>query len=268
MKASRIESRENPLIRTIRRVAGASRQAPEELVIAEGIRVLEEVERAGCEIEAAVFSENFGSYPREQKLLQAWTLRAIRLCRVPESLFEYISGVRTPQGCLALVRIPILSLSNVRPSPESLILFACGIQDPGNLGTLIRTAAAAGATLVCSSRGTVSARNPKAVRASAGAFFHLPVAENIGIADFRVYCEHNAIRLYRTDTRGGTVYAKAELRSSCAVLLGNESGGLSEKEFAGIPAIRIPMAKGVESLNVAMAGSIILFEAYRQRMSF
>ena len=266
MKASRIESRDNPLIKTIRRVAGASRQAPEELVIAEGMRVLEEVERAGCEIKAAVISENFGLSPRERKLLQAWSSRAIRACRVPESLFEYISGVQTPQGSLALVRIPILSLSNVRPSQGCLILFACGIQDPGNLGTLIRTATAAGASLVCTAPGTVSARNPKVIRASAGTFFHLPVIENIGLSDFREYCEHNAIRLYRTDTREGTVYAKAELQSSCAILLGNEGGGLSEKEFAGIPAIRIPMAKGVESLNVAMAGSIILFEAARQRM--
>jgi TrmH family RNA methyltransferase len=111
----------------------------------------------------------------------------------------------------------------------------------------------------------VSIRNPKAVRASAGALFQLPLVEHVPAADIRAYCTRHSVRLYRADTRDGTVYSQAALKIPCAIVLGNEGSGAVEEEFAAVPAIRIPMASGIESLNVAMAGAIILFEAARQR---
>ncbi len=233
--------------------------------MAEGIRVLEEVLNAGSEIEAVILSERFGSPGRERRLLDAWLSKKVPLFQVKEKLFASVSSVQSPQGALALVRVPPLSLSHIRSSSNPLILFACGIQDPGNLGTLIRAAAAAGATLLCTAKGTVSARNPKAIRASAGAFFHLPPVENVAASDFHSYCSHRSIRLYRADACDGIVYTRADLKIACAILLGNEGSGIVPEEFAAVPAIRIPMAEGIESLNVAMAGAILLFEAKRQR---
>jgi TrmH family RNA methyltransferase len=265
MTASQLTSRDNPVLKAIRLVSSGSRGAPKQLVAAEGIRVLEEVNRASWKIEAVVFSEHFGSAAREKDLLNAWRRRGVRAYRIGEKLFESVSSVQTPQGAIALVRVPELSLDSVLPSRNLLILYACGIQDPGNLGTLIRSAAAAGASLACTTPGTVSARNPKALRASAGAFFRLPLVEHVGMPDFQNYCDLHSVRLYRTDARKGVPHTEADLRSPCAILLGNEGSGLAEAEFSGIPPIRIPMAEGVESLNVAMAGSVILFEALRQR---
>jgi RNA methyltransferase, TrmH family len=197
--------------------------------------------------------------------MDSWRAKEIPIHRTGEKLFQSISGVRAPQGAIALVHVPKLSLPEIKLSPNSLILCACEIQDPGNLGTLIRTAAAAGATLVCTTKGTVSARNPKSLRSSAGAFFRLPLIEHIDANDIRAYCSDHLIQPYRTDAREGKFYSEADFCGSCAVFLGNEGSGLSREAFNGMPSIHIPMAEGVESLNVAMAGAVILFEAFRQR---
>jgi TrmH family RNA methyltransferase len=265
MGVSQLTSRDNPLLKTIRLISSGSRRAPNQLVLAEGIRVLEEATRSKYEIEAVIFSESFGSSEREQALLQAWLNRGVRLFRTGAKLFESVSCVQSPQGALALMRVPERTLSEIAPGSNALILCACEIQDPGNLGTLIRAAAAAGGTMACTTKGTVSARSPKSVRASAGLFFHLAVVEHVEIAELRNYCARHSIRLYRTDTQQGCAHTETDLRSSCATVLGNEAAGLSGSDLAGIPAIHIPMAKGVESINVAMAGTIILFEAFRQR---
>ncbi len=249
----------------MRLIASGSRRAPEQLVVAEGIRVLEEVNKSSCEIEAVVFSENFGTAPRERALLNTWDSRSVRTYRAGARLFESVSSVQTPQGAIALVRIPELSLNKVLAAKDALVLCACEIQDPGNLGTLIRAAAATGASLVCTTKGTVSARNLKAIRSSAGAFFRVPLVEHVEMPDFENFCVIHSIRLYRADAKKGVLYTEADLQSSCAILLGNEGKGMAETEFARFPAIRIPMAEGVESLNVAMAGAVILFEALRQR---
>jgi TrmH family RNA methyltransferase len=265
MSVSQLTSRDNPLLKTIRLISSGSRRAPSHLVLAEGIRVLEQATRSKYEIEAVVFSEHFGSSERGQSLLQAWRSKGVRLFRTGAKLFESVSDVQNPQGALALMRVPETCLSEMAPVSNALILCACEIQDPGNLGTLIRAAAAAGATMTCTTKGTVSARSPKSVRASAGLFFHMPVVEHVETSDLLNHCARNSIRLYRTDTRQGSAHTETDLQSSCAIMLGNEAAGLSDSDLAEIPSIHIPMAKGVESINVAMAGTIILFEAFRQR---
>lgn len=265
MAVSKLTSKNNPLLKTIRLVSSGSRRAPRGLVLAEGVRVLEEAERAGCSIDTAVFSAQFGSNIRERKLLDAWRSKGVRLYETPEKLLESVSDVQAPQGAVALVRVPDLSLDKIVLPENALILCAFGIQDPGNLGTLIRTSAAAGAYMACTIKGTVSARNPKAIRSSAGVFFRLPVVEHVELSDFRSFCALHSIRLYRTDPRNGILYTQADLQSPCAIMLGNEGEGIADQDFADFPAIRIPMIDAVESLNVSIAGSLILFEAFRQR---
>ena len=229
--------------------------------------MLEEATRSRYEIEAVVFSDDFGSSERELALLQAWRTKGVRLFKTGGKVFQSVSGVQSPQGALALMRVPEKILSEIAPVPNALILCACEIQDPGNLGTLIRAAAAAGATMTCTTKGTVSARSPKSVRASAGLFFHLPVVEHVEITELRNYCARCSIRLYRTGTQQGCAHTETDLQSPCAIVLGNEAAGLSGSDLAEIPAIHIPVAEGVESINVAMAGTIILFEASRQRQN-
>jgi TrmH family RNA methyltransferase len=260
-----ITSKDNPLLKTIRLVSSESRRAPQQLVVAEGVRVLEEVQKTDCFIEAVLLSENFGADTREQTLLDAWQSNDVRLYQVRESLFKSLSSVQTPQGAIALVQVSRVSLNAFRPKDNTLILCASGVQDPGNLGTLIRTAAAADADMVCTLTGTVSARNPKAVRSSAGTFFRIPLVEHVDANEFIHYCETHSIQIYRTGADTGTPYTKADLRESCAIVLGNEGRGMMDDEFSKFPSLRIPIADAAESLNVAMAGAVLFFEAFRQR---
>ncbi len=265
MTITRLTSKANPLLKIIRTVLAGSRNAPKQLAAVEGIRVLKEIERWPGRIDSVVISEHFGSAAGEKDLLDAWQSSGARIYRVGEKLFESLSALRSPQGALALVRMPEYSLHKIAMPENPLVVYACAIQDPGNLGTLIRTAAAAGACLICTTKGTVSASHPKTIRSSAGTLFHIPVVEHIAVSDFRAFCSRYSIKSYRSDARAGTPYTDADLGSACAVLVGNEGSGMPQDEFRDFPGIRIPMAPGVESLNVAAAGAIILYEAFNQR---
>ena len=262
---SPITSKDNALLKTIRLVVSESRRAPQQLVIAEGVRVLEEVQKTDCVVEAVLLSENFGKDSRELALLEAWQHNKIPLYQTSDILFKSLSPVQTPQGALALVRTSRFCLNAFHPKENTLILCASGVQDPGNLGTLVRTAAAADAGMVCTIKGTVSARNPKAIRSSAGSFFRIPLVEHLAATDFIRYCETHSIQIYRTDAGAGTPYTNLDLRKSCAIVLGNEGRGMRDSEFSQFPSLRIPIADAAESLNVAMAGAVIFFEAFRQR---
>jgi TrmH family RNA methyltransferase len=260
-----ITSQSNPLIKRIRLVADQARRAPPVVMLAEGIRTIEEALAAGLALEVVLISERFGAAGRERSLLDAIMRAQAKVFRVPDPILNQASGVLTPQGVLALVRLPLLVLHEVSLPDRPLVLCACGIQDPGNFGTLIRSAAAAGASLVCALTGTVSARNPKTVRASAGAVFRLPVVERVAAPDFLAFCRERSLTPLTSSARGGARHTRTDLTGACALLLGNEGSGLDTAEWAGIPSVHIPMPGGVESLNVAAAGAILLFEAVRQR---
>lgn len=265
MRIPILTSKDNPLVRTIRLAAAQARRVPPELVVAEGLRVLEEAADAGCALQAALVNDNFGADPRERALLDTWSARNVPVRCAAASLMRRLSDVVSPQGALALVQVPLLTLATLEERPNPLILCLCGIQDPGNLGTLLRTARAAGVSLVCSTAGTVSARSPKAIRASAGAFFRIPVVEGLRPAEFLDYCRARRILLYQANPRGEHSCWAFDLKGPTAIILGNETRGLPGQEWAGIPSIKIPMTPGVESLNVAVAGAVLLFEALRQR---
>ena len=262
----KLTGKDNPLLKTLRKLnRNPEKGSGGERMAVEGIRVLEEAENSGCEIDAVVIAEGFGQESREKNLIERWRARGIRVFEVGGNLFAAISAVRTPQGAMALARAPRHSLDDIQPKKRVLILCACGIQDPGNLGTLIRTGAAAGADMVVTTPGTVSAINPKTLRSSAGAFFNIPVIEHIKTGELLSYCERNNISMYRTDARAGVAHTRADLASSCAVFLGNEGAGINDSVLADIQAIHIHMPGNAESLNVAAAGAILLFEAARQR---
>ncbi len=265
MTVVQIRSPHNPLIRTVRLIGTRSKRAPEELVLAEGLRVLEDTVRSGCRITAAIISEGFGGDHREESLIRSLQNAGTRLYRTTDRLLRSLSEVVEPQGVIGLVTVPHLKLADVVIRQQALILCLCGLQDPGNLGTLIRTAVAAGVSMICTTPVTVSARNPKAVRASAGAFFRARVVERVTPEDLLEFCRFHGLTVYRTDAGRGIEYHRANLGVPLALLLGNESRGFRDEDWRRIPALRIPLLGGVESLNVGTAGAVILFEALRQR---
>lgn len=260
-----VTGKTNPLIKLIRLVASQARKAPADIVLAEGTRSVEEAMVSGLPVESILISERYGNDPRERRLMDRILKTQAKIWRAADAIFNQASGVRTPQGIIALVQIPVLGMKDVVLPDKPLVLCACGIQDPGNLGTLVRTAAAAGVSLVCSLAGTVSARNPKTVRASAGALFRVQVVEQVSAPEFLDFCRRRSIALLSSSPQGEVCYSDVDLTRACALLVGNEGRGLDISVWKGATSVRIPMTSTVESLNVSAAGAILLFEAFRQR---
>jgi RNA methyltransferase, TrmH family len=181
-----------------------------------------------------------------------------------------VVDTQTPQGLAALVVPPIWTMEDALPADTAaLVVVAAGLQDPGNLGTLIRSAQAFGATGVLTTPGTVSEWNQKALRASAGAVFRVPV---VGVTlDELVALKGRGVRLFAAvadDPLGGGAasIASVDLTQGCAVMIGNEGAGLASELLEIVDMrITIPTPGNVESLNAAIAGSLLLYEASRQR---
>jgi RNA methyltransferase, TrmH family len=260
-----VTSKQNQLLKSIRHAADESRSCAREFVVAEGLRTVREAAKSGHVLEAGLLSQSYCASAEARADLDSWFSPGMRVYCTADSIFKSVSRVRSPQGILALVRVPELELEKVPLPRNPLILCACGIQDPGNLGTLVRTATAAQASMLCTTPGSVSARNPKAIRASAGTFFHIPVIEHVSIRRLTELSLQRKMTLYRADASAGCSYLDCDFRLPCAILLGNESAGISADEWQGAISISIPTSPLVESLNVATAGAIILFEICRQR---
>ena len=250
-----ISSLSNPLIKQVLMLQKkASLRKEEGLFVVEGKRFAEEIplER----LERAFVTEAFAASEEGREL--AARLKAES---VSEGVMAKMADTKTPQGILALVRRQ--EAADFGPGP---LLLLERIQDPGNLGTLFRTAEAAGAGGILMDRETVDPYSPKVLRATMGGIFRLPfrVAE-----DLRKEAEalrKQGYRLYAAHLKGQEAFDRAAYPARCAFMLGNEGNGLSEELTALADSlVRIPMEGQAESLNVAVAGALLLYEAYKQR---
>ena len=186
--------------------------------------------------------------------------------RVPDRLFEQVAQTQNPQGIAALVELPHFNLDTIVTGQNLLLLVACGLQDPGNLGTLMRSAAAFGASALCTLPETVSLFNPKAVRSSAGAIFHLPVLQDLSVNDLLHRLRAARVRIVAADRHSTSSLDQADLGGSVAILIGREASGLPlEIAREASQILNIPIRPGMDSVNAATAGSVFLYEAARQR---
>jgi TrmH family RNA methyltransferase len=186
--------------------------------------------------------------------------------QVPDRLFEQVAQTQNPQGVAALVELPSHNLDTILGGHDLLLLVACGLQDPGNLGTLMRSAAAFGASALCTLPETVSPFNPKAVRSSAGAIFRLPVLAGLAVNELVHRLRAARVRIVAADRHSPSPLYDADLRGSLAVMLGREASGLPpEITREASLLLSIPIRPGMDSVNVATAAGVFLYEAARQR---
>jgi RNA methyltransferase, TrmH family len=249
--------------RLVRALGTRRRREAKGLFLAEGVRIAEELLDAGLVLRLTVVSSSLEDTPRGRAL--ADRLRGAGPVRdLPDHRLAELAGTRAPQGVLVVAEIPGAALDLVEPGPGSTALVLDGVQDPGNVGVLARTAAAFGCMLVVCLPGTVDAWNPKAVRASAGALFRMPVLE-AAHGELWPWLERHDVLLLGADAAGEPVGA-GRPAGPVALAVGNEGSGLGEETKARCRGlVAVPMRGGVESLNVAVAAGILLYELSRER---
>ena len=259
----RIEGRHNTLVKDLRRAFSRGELTSDGYCAIEGFRILEEAIRSGLRFRAVFISESAAA--RAENLLSQLGDQVETLL-LPDKLFASAVPSDAPQGVAALAGWRKFSLKDVlAKSKAGPLLAIAGVQDPGNLGTILRSAEAFGAGGVLLGEGTVSPFNPKVVRASAGSVFRLPVAR-AKLSGALGLMKEQSLRLVATASHKGTPLAQATLSGPLAIFVGSEGAGLSRdliKEMDEIVAI--PQAPQVESLNVGVATSIVLYEVMRQR---
>ena len=258
-----ISSTKNPLVRRVRAVRDGDEPG---LMVAEGVRLVEEVLQSPCEIAEAYVSDKLLHNERGRELRTALSAKAGKVVSCADQVLERASDVETHQGILCLVRRPVWSDADLLQRKPALLAVAAGVRDPGNLGALVRTAEAAGASGFVALRGSADPFKDKAVRGSAGSIFRLPCRANVTPDELKHLLAKGHIPLIAADRDKGTVFWDCKLAGAVAVVLGSEGAGIPEElrplcqQF-----VQIPMAAHVESLNVAVAAGLLLYEARRQR---
>ncbi|MBT3338304.1 MAG: RNA methyltransferase [Anaerolineae bacterium] len=255
-----ITSPQNPKLKLVRALQGRARtRRKENAFLVEGVRLLEEAASAQWKIRFVLYDRSLGS--RGKAILE--TLRTLThdVEEVDITLLKSVSDTETSQGILAVLELSELPV----PGSPDFLLILDQIRDPGNLGTLLRTAAAAGVDAVILPPETTDAFAPKVLRAGMGAHFHLPIM-SMGWDEIKT--QVTGFGVYLAVMAGDVAYTEADFTSASALVIGGEAQGASQsaRELA-TANIHIPMPGEIESLNAAVAGSILLFEVVRQRNS-
>jgi TrmH family RNA methyltransferase len=247
-----VSSPANPLIKDLRRAVSRGELTGDGLWIAEGFHLLDEALRGDCEVRVVLASESaqskLGARPRA------------RVVVLPDKLFQTIAATETTQGVIALVKPPEWRIADLF-GPRSLVVVLDGLQDPGNAGAILRAAEAFGATGVLFVKGSAGPFHPKTLRASAGSLFRMPFLAAMDAALALAALREHKVEIYAAMPAAPGM---ADFTRPCAIVVGNEGRGVSA-EFRGAGrSVGIPTV-GVESLNAAVAASILLYEARRQR---
>jgi RNA methyltransferase, TrmH family len=263
----RIEGKHNALVKELRQAFAHSERTEDGYCAIEGLRIVEEAIRSGLRFKAAFFKESAQNLA-ERLLPQIGA--NVDTSLLPDKLFDAAVPSESPQGVAALVRLKEFSLDDLLERLQiGPLLAVVGLQDPGNLGTILRSAEAFGSAGLILGDGTVSPFNSKVIRASAGSVFRLPVVvakATGGMEAVAAKLRANGVRLIATSSHKGIRLDQAKLTGASAILIGSEGSGLPKSLMAQMDeTIAIPHNQQVESLNAGVAGSIVLYEAARQR---
>lgn len=257
---NKITSTSNAKVKRLVNLKKKRRARDEEKVfLVEGIRMFREAPK---EILNEVYvSESF--YKKERSVADN-LLASFEV--LSDTVFDYVSDTRTPQGILCVAKQMEYTLDTVVGGDKPHIVVLDRLQDPGNLGTIFRTAEGAGVTGIIMDRECVDIYNPKTIRSTMGSIYRMPFCYAANLADAISFLKERGIRTYAAHLEGARDYDDEDYCCPCAFLIGNEGNGLT-KEIADLADnyIKIPMKGQVESLNAAIAASVLMFEAARQR---
>ena len=261
-----ITSRDNPLLRRVRALRDG---VVKDAIFVEGTRLCEETLRSGLPIEAVIFTEEIARKPQAASLLDELGRVCGRLATVSEQLLDSISYAKTPQGIVLVAARPAVDEARFKScQPLSpLLVVLHGITNPVNVGAILRTAEAAGASGAITTQNTTDPFSPKALRGAMGSAFRLPIWVDTSYAALLSWCAERHITTICAAVDGSTPYTDFDWTTPTALIMGPESTGLAAKDVAAAArVVSIPMQGRVESLNVGVAAAILLYEAARQRL--
>jgi TrmH family RNA methyltransferase len=248
-----LSSAKNPLLKDVRKAVARGSLTESGLCVAEGWHLLDEAVRSRMRIGEVLVAEAARS---------AAESRGLDCTFLPDALFREVMSTEMSQGVISLVQPPHWEFQQLLGPAPALVMILDAIQDPGNAGTILRAAEAFGCTGVCFAKGSVNPYNPKALRASAGSVFRVPLVT--GYTPGEILAELGAITIYAATAGADRMVQDVPLGEPCAIVLGNEGSGVGPEFRAAATPVSIP-TRSVESLNVAMAASILVYEARRQR---
>ena len=257
-----IASRQNPLVKELRRAFQQAEPTPDNFIAIEGIQLIEEAIRSGLRLRTVFVSQS--AQPRAERLLPQLS-RHVEAVLLPDAAFSSAVATESPQGVAALVALPQHSLDAALAVANPLAIVAAGLQDPGNLGTIIRSAEAFGATGLVAIEGTVNPFNPKVIRGSAGSVFRLPLSKSSSASALQAMRD-KGLRILATSSHKSIPLSEADLTGPLAILIGNEGAGVPRELLSqATQNVVIPHSQKVESLNAGIAASVVLYECARQR---
>jgi len=257
----RVASRQNPLVKDLRRAFARSETTSDGSCAIESVRLVEEAIRSGLKFRAVFFRQS--SLAVADRLLPQIAAQ-VETVLLPNEIFDSAVATETPQGVAALAKVKSFTLEDVLRPYQPLVVVLSGIQDPGNLGTILRSAEAFGAAGIFLTEGTVSPYNSKVLRGSAGSIFRLPFVRIASLELIPLLCSRG-VRLLATSSHQGTPLPQIAWTLPFAIFIGNEGAGLSRELSRQMDeTLVIPQAAQVESLNAGVAASIVLYEAARK----
>jgi TrmH family RNA methyltransferase len=262
MRIETVTSAANPLLKDLRRAVARGGLTSEGFCVAESFHLLEEALRSDCRVAAVLASDSVKALVERH----VGGLRGPRTIVLPDPLFQSIAATETSQGVIALVQPPEWTLEQIFRG-RSMVVVLDGVQDPGNAGAIVRAAEAFSATGVIFVKGTVNPWHPKTLRASAGSLFRVPMVSGLDAALTRAALQQHRLDIYAAmPFTGSQMLAEdVDLGRRCALVIGSEGRGVSNELQSVAQDLAIPTA-GVESLNAAVAASVLLYESRRQRV--
>ncbi|MFO7820123.1 MAG: RNA methyltransferase [Halanaerobacter sp.] len=263
----KITSSSNGKIKYLRSLYQKKYRRENKQFVLEGVRLIEEAVKEEINLTQVFYSDYLLRNRQGERLLKGLEKRGVEIYEIADDLLGQVADTVSPQGILAIADKIEYSLNDILSKEKELILIIDQIQDPGNLGTIIRTADAAGFDGLITTKGTVSLYNQKTIRATMGSFFRTPIAKVNDLDILENKIKESYFNLVVADTAGESYHFEIDYLPASAIVVGNEAHGPRQELIdMAEQLIKIPLLGGAESLNVAMATSVIAYEAVRQKL--
>lgn len=260
-----IESPNNPTIKEIRSLKNQKFRDLTKLFFVEGLRIVQESLSYPSQLKYIIISESFFQNNKFTKTLLTYTKTTNKILQVSDKIFNTLTDTKNPQGIISVMKQPIYDAKSLIQQKEFFLLLDC-LQDPGNMGTIIRTADAAKVDAIFVSNGSVDIYNPKVLRATMGSIFHIPVIPYKDLFDLISNFKTNNTKIIASHLNADKNIYETNLNQKIAIVVGNEGNGISNEIIAlSDSLIKIPMPGKADSLNASIATAIIIYEILRQK---